>query len=169
MPRDFCCYDGKTTQSRAALMGKIGMFSTGQRPHYLITGEIEPARFGSALGWLMHVDGDTHRNAFLNSPWVKAILPIRPGRERERDAITSLQCQEIAGTESLNEPYPYDAKPDTPEYKNHSMKEVLLMIEDKIASKYADSPKPVPLEDPKMKIPSWHSRPRLSLPMGLTC
>jgi hypothetical protein len=36
---------------------------------------------GSSLGWLLQLDGDTMRNAFLNAPWVKAVIPIRPGRE----------------------------------------------------------------------------------------
>ena len=31
----------------------------------------------------MQPDGDRRRNAFLNSPWVKVCLPIRPERERE--------------------------------------------------------------------------------------
>ena len=29
----------------------------------------------------MQLDGDNLRNAFLNAPWVKAVIPIRPGRE----------------------------------------------------------------------------------------
>jgi hypothetical protein len=32
---------------------------------------------------LLQLDGDSMRNAFLNAPWVKAIVPIRPGREQE--------------------------------------------------------------------------------------
>ena len=35
----------------------------------------------SSLGWLMQLDGDNMRNAFLNAPWVKAVIPIRPGKE----------------------------------------------------------------------------------------
>ncbi len=49
--------------------------------NYSITEESEPARLGSSLGWLLQLDGDNLRNAFLNAPWVKAIVPIRPGRE----------------------------------------------------------------------------------------
>ena len=30
----------------------------------------------------MELDGDNLRNAFLNAPWVKAVIPIRHGRER---------------------------------------------------------------------------------------
>lgn len=53
------------------------------RPEYAITADSEPAPMGSSLGWLIQLDGDTRRNEFLNSPWVRACLPIRPNRERE--------------------------------------------------------------------------------------
>ena len=43
--------------------------------------ESEPARLGCSLGWLLQLDGDNMRNAFLNAPWVKAVIPIRPGKE----------------------------------------------------------------------------------------
>lgn len=57
---------------------------TGLGRHtYRITAESEPAPMGSSLGWLMQLDGDTRRNEFLNSPWVRVCLPIRAGRERE--------------------------------------------------------------------------------------
>jgi hypothetical protein len=51
------------------------------RDNYYITEDSEPARFGSSLGWLLQLDGDSLRNAFLNAPWVKAVIPIRPGKE----------------------------------------------------------------------------------------
>lgn len=51
------------------------------RDNYYITEDSEPARFGSSLGWLLQLDGDSMRNAFLNAPWVKAVIPIRPGKE----------------------------------------------------------------------------------------
>ena len=50
--------------------------------NYKITEESAPARLGSSLGWLLQLDGDNLRNAFLNAPWVKAVIPIRPGREK---------------------------------------------------------------------------------------
>lgn len=53
------------------------------REAYEITAESEPAPLGSSLGWLMQLDGDRRRNEFLNSPWVRICLPMRPGRERE--------------------------------------------------------------------------------------
>lgn len=53
-----------------------------KRPdNYNITEKSNPARLGSSLGWLLQLDGDNLRNAFLNAPWVKAVIPIRPGRE----------------------------------------------------------------------------------------
>lgn len=51
------------------------------RPNYYITESSAPAKLGSSLGWLLQLDGDSMRNAFLNAPWVKAIIPIRPGQE----------------------------------------------------------------------------------------
>lgn len=63
--------------------------------NYLITEESEPAKLGSSLGWLMQLDGDNMRNAFLNAPWVKAVIPIRPGKEK--DAIGWLEHIEGAG------------------------------------------------------------------------
>ena len=54
-----------------------------KRPdNYRITEESTAAKLGSSLGWLLQLDGDNLRNAFLNAPWVKAIIPIRPGREK---------------------------------------------------------------------------------------
>jgi hypothetical protein len=53
-----------------------------KRDHYYITDESAPAKLGSSLGWVLQLDGDNLRNAFLNAPWVKAVMPIRPGKER---------------------------------------------------------------------------------------
>lgn len=53
------------------------------RPDYAITADSEPARLGASLGWRIQLDGDGRRNEFLNSPWLRACLPIRAGRERE--------------------------------------------------------------------------------------
>lgn len=52
------------------------------RPSYTITADAEPAPMGSSLAWAIQLDGDSRRNEFINSPWVRACLPIRPGRER---------------------------------------------------------------------------------------
>jgi hypothetical protein len=73
------------------------------RANYLITEDSAPAPMGASLGWLIELDGDGHRNAFLNSPWVKAVLPIRPGREAA--AINWLTRADVEGTDDLNAMY----------------------------------------------------------------
>lgn len=70
----------------------------GGRANYYITEDSAPARLGSSLGWLLQLDGDSMRNAFLNAPWVKAVVPIRPGMER--DAINWLK-DVIEGSDGL--------------------------------------------------------------------
>jgi hypothetical protein len=68
----------------------------GRRGGYLVTENSEPAPLGRSLGWIAQLDGDDRRNAFLNSPWVQAVLPIRPGREQ-------------AAIDFLKQPYVEDA------------------------------------------------------------
>ncbi len=53
------------------------------RRAYEITDESQAAPMGASLGWELQLDGDSRRNEFLNSPWVRACLPIRVGQERE--------------------------------------------------------------------------------------
>jgi hypothetical protein len=65
------------------------------RGEYEITDDSEPAPFGRSLGWLIQLDGDRRRNELLNSPWIRACLPLRPGLERE--AIAWL-AQHVEGT-----------------------------------------------------------------------
>jgi hypothetical protein len=71
--------------------------------NYYITEESQPAKLGASLGWLLQLDGDNLRNAFLNSPWVKAVIPIRPGKERA--AMNWLQRLHVEGTEGLDDRY----------------------------------------------------------------
>lgn len=68
------------------------------RNNYYITEKSTPAKLGSSLGWLLQLDGDNRRNAFLNSPWVKAVIPIRPGKEEA--AIDMLK--EVEGDDGLD-------------------------------------------------------------------
>jgi LysM repeat protein len=119
---------------------------------YLFTEESEPAPLGASLGWFLQLDGDPNRNAFLNSPWVKAVLPIRPGREEE--AMTFLGRPEVAGTDGLDEDYPFNPAQDPPEYQQKKLREVLLMIADKIAAEQDQSLTPVPLKpgDPNSEL-----------------
>jgi hypothetical protein len=65
---------------------------------YMITEDSEPAKFGASLGWLLQLDGDFRRNVFLNSPWVKAVIPIRP--EKEQEAIEWLSL--VEGSDNLD-------------------------------------------------------------------
>jgi len=92
--------------------GSLGTFSdkdnvawggAGREENYLITEESEPAKLGSSLGWLLQLDGDNLRNAFLNAPWVKAVMPIRLGREHE--ALQWLMESQVEGTDGLDALY----------------------------------------------------------------
>ncbi len=71
--------------------------------NYYVTEDSAPARLGSSLGWLIQLDGDDLRNAFLNAPWVKAVIPIKPGRELR--AISWLSSDSIEGSDGLGELY----------------------------------------------------------------
>lgn len=71
--------------------------------NYYITDKSQYAKMGSSLGWLLQLDGDDLRNAFLNAPWVKAVIPIRPGKELE--AINWLQQMNVEGTDGLDALY----------------------------------------------------------------
>jgi hypothetical protein len=70
---------------------------------YFITETAEPAPLGSSLGWLLQLDGDDLRNAFLNAPWVKAVIPIRPGKEEA--AINWLKNVGVEGADGLDAAY----------------------------------------------------------------
>ena len=80
------------------------------RDSYFITEDSKPAKLGSSLGWLLQLDGDNLRNAFLNSPWVRAVIPIRVGKERE--AIDWLRQAHVEGSDGLDAEYV--AAPDDP-------------------------------------------------------
>jgi hypothetical protein len=71
--------------------------------NYFVTDKSQPAKMGSSLGWLLQLDGDDLRNAFLNAPWVKAVIPIRPGKELE--ASNWLQQVGVEGTDGLGDSY----------------------------------------------------------------
>lgn len=73
------------------------------RDNYLITEESRPAPMGASLGWLLQLDGDEHRNAFLNSAWALAVLPVRPGRELA--ALNWLKLEHVEGTDGLDADY----------------------------------------------------------------
>lgn len=68
--------------------------------NYYVTEDSAPARLGSSLGWIIQLDGDNLRNAFLNAPWVKAVVPIRPGKEDR--ALGWLQGASVEGSDGLD-------------------------------------------------------------------
>ncbi len=90
-------------ESNEAIFDKnVTNWADGQtRPdNYYITEKSQYARMGSSLGWLLQLDGDDLRNAFLNAPWVKAVIPVRPGKELE--ATNWLQQMHVEGTDGLD-------------------------------------------------------------------
>ncbi|GAB2468062.1 hypothetical protein [Xylanimonas ulmi] len=71
--------------------------------NYFITEDSQPARLGSSLGWLVQLDGDNFRNAFLNAPWVKAVIPLQEGHEWK--ALGWLSSDSIEGADGLDAIY----------------------------------------------------------------
>ena len=57
----------------------------------------------SAKEWLVQLDGDNRRNALLNSPWTKVVIPIREGREAS--ALKWLQLAHVEGNDGLDAVY----------------------------------------------------------------
>jgi hypothetical protein len=70
---------------------------------YYITDESARAKLGSSLGWLLQLDGDNFRNAFLNAPWVKAVIPIQEGHEWK--ALDWLRSDNVEGADGLDALY----------------------------------------------------------------
>src|SRR5262249_7083689 len=91
------------------------------RDNYYITEDSSPAKLGSSLGWLLQLDGDNLRNAFLNSPWVKAVIPIRIGKELA--AINWLKQGHVEGAEGLDVEYipTLDDPPELRSTPGHTM------------------------------------------------
>lgn len=81
IPRNTTTPDTASKLLATNIAGWGGVGEAG-RDNYYITEDSTPAKFGSSLGWLLQLDGDNRRNAFLNAPWVKAVIPIRPGKEK---------------------------------------------------------------------------------------
>ncbi|GLL02856.1 hypothetical protein [Dactylosporangium matsuzakiense] len=94
--------------------------------NYPITEQSKPAKLGSSLGWLLQLDGDNLRNAFLNAPWVKAVIPIRPGREQA--ALNWLKA--VEGSEGWDGEYLGE---DDPEFVGKTIGEVLDIVADRLA------------------------------------
>jgi len=101
--------------------------------NYKITEDSAPAKLGNSLGWLLQLDGDNLRNAFLNAPWVKAVIPIRPGREKA--ALNWLK--EIEGHENDGWDTPYVGE-DDPEFLGKTIGHVLEIITDRMEKDNGD-------------------------------
>jgi hypothetical protein len=124
------------------------------RDNYYITEASDPAKLGSSLGWLLQLDGDNLRNTLLNSPWVKAVIPIRIGKEQA--AINWLQQAHVEGSDGLDAEYV--ASPGDPEelqstpYHSVTVREALNHLIDEIqefdrASRTAAVPNPAEPDD----------------------
>jgi hypothetical protein len=75
--------DTSSIISHDKLMG-WGEVLEARLDNYYITEDSSPAKLGSSLGWLLQLDGDNLRTDFLNAPWVKAVIPIRPGSHEKK-------------------------------------------------------------------------------------
>ena len=104
-----------------------------KRPdNYRITEESAQAKLGSSLGWLLQLDGDNLRNAFLNAPWVKAVIPIRPGREKA--ALNWLHVIEGHQNDGWDTPY----LGTEAEFAEMKIGEVLEIIADRLQQENED-------------------------------
>jgi hypothetical protein len=118
------------------LVGWGGTREVG-RDNYMITEESEPARLGSSLGWLLQLDADNMRNAFLNAPWIKAVIPIRPGQEAA--ALKWLTSVEVEGANGLDALYSGDDSEvtlDGTRYNELTILEVLMDLAERIKQKH---------------------------------
>ena len=104
-----------------------------RRDNYYITEDSVPAKLGSSLGWLLQLDGDNMRNAFLNAPWVKAVIPIRPGKEKA--AINWLK--QVEGMNGITNNDIYTGT--EPNLQGKTMLQVLDLLAEKVKQKHLDA------------------------------
>ena len=135
-----------------------GGVNDAERDNYFITEDSEPAKLGSSLGWLLQLDGDNMRNAFLNAPWVKAVIPIRPGKEQA--AINWLKG--VEGMDGITDDVIYHtSNPNEKDVDGHpldgqKMIDVLMDLAEKVRRKYDEGiitgkyPKPDEVSDPAL-------------------
>ena len=79
----------------------------------------------------MQLDGDSLRNAFLNAPWVKAVIPVRPGRETA--ALNWLKAIEGHDDDGWDTPYLGTAAEDA-EFDGKTIGEVLTIIAERMSA-----------------------------------
>jgi hypothetical protein len=135
-----------------------GGVAENSRDNYYITEDSEPAKLGSSLGWLLQLDGDNMRNAFLNAPWVKAVIPIRPGREQA--AINWLKGVEgfngIGDTDLYRTSNPNEKDSNGNPLDGQKLIDVLMDLAKKIEKKHAEGivngkyPKQDDIADPEL-------------------
>ncbi len=112
------------------------------RDNYYITDQSEPAKLGSSLGWMLQLDGDNLRNAFLNAPWVKAVIPIRPGKE-----LTALNwLKHVEGMNGIGDNDMYAG--DEPGLKGKNMVTALKMLAEQVEAKHAKGKTTQEWDDP---------------------
>ncbi|NSC24408.1 hypothetical protein FM076_25950 [Streptomyces albus subsp. chlorinus] len=105
------------------------------RINYPLTENAQTAPMGSSLGWLIQADGDERRNEFLNSAWVKAVLPIRPGHEVA--ALGWLMGAHVEGEAALGKPYTWQTG-DPDAYRGKTIGEVLELRARELQEKNTD-------------------------------
>jgi hypothetical protein len=110
--------------------------------NYYVTEDSLPAKLGSSLGWLLQLDGDNLRNAFLNAPWVKAVMPIRPGKEKA--ALNWLK--QVEGTNTLTKDDMYTGP--EPDLQGKTIFEVLDILAARVAEKHRASTQTTEFPDP---------------------
>lgn len=117
-----------------------GGANDANRDNYFITEDSAAARLGSSLGWLLQLDGDNMRNAFLNAPWVKAVIPIRPGKEEA--AINWLKGVEgmngITDDVTYHASHPGETDINGNPLEGQKMIDVLMDLAKKIKKKYEE-------------------------------
>jgi hypothetical protein len=79
----------------------------------------------------MQLDDDNLRNAFLNAPWVKAVIPIRPGRETA--ALNWLRAIEGHEDDGWDTP-DLGAGPEDAEFAGKTIGEVLTIIAERMSA-----------------------------------
>lgn len=115
-------------------LGKENLVSWGgahanRQDNYYITEDSDVAKLGASLGWLLQLDGDDMRNAFLNAPWVKAVIPIRPGKN-----IAALNwLKQVEGMNGIGPADMYAG--DEPGLKGKTMFEALEVLAEKVRKK----------------------------------
>jgi hypothetical protein len=112
---------GKTAELKPANLVEWGEHVSAIGDPYLVTEESRPAPLGASIGWVIELDGDPMRNAFLNAAWAKVVVPMRPGREREAIAWLRDQAEQDVGLKDSYQPQPGDPQ----EWAGKTLEDVL--------------------------------------------